>query len=377
MRVAIVHDWLTGMRGGERILDVFCQLFPQAEIFTLIYRKGVLSPTIENRRIHVSFLQNIPSIFENYRNYLPLFPDAIESFKLRDFDLVISSSHCVAKGIKKPKTAFHFSYCYTPMRYVWVFFDQYFKSYPFWKQQCIRLVSEYLKQWDIRTLKRVDEFVAISETIKERIKTVYGRDSRVIYPPVELEKFSTACGRKKEDYYLCVSALVPYKRIDIMIEAFNMLKDKKLVVVGDGQLMAELKKKKKSSNITLRGWVHHDELREIYQKARAFIFAAEEDFGIAPVEAQAAGVPVIAFGKGGTAETVIPLNASHTKEPTGIFFFEQSPESLIHAIHEFEQREREFRPDSLRENARRFSEENFKQAIIALVREKMGEGAYA
>lgn len=373
MRVAIVHDWLLGMRGGERILNVFCQIFPQAELFTLIYNKGTLTPTLENRPIHTSFLQGFPSVKEKYRNYLPLFPMAIESLNLEGFDLVISSSHCVAKGAKKPKNAFHFCYCYTPMRYMWVFFDQYFGSYPPWKKELVRLFGEYLKKWDIETLPRVDEFIAISETIKERIQNIYKRDSTVIYPPVEIDKFRFNPSRKSGDYYVCVSALVPYKRVDIIIKAFNKMSDKKLVIVGDGNMRKELEGIKTSSNIKFTGWVDHDEVVKICEGAKAFLFAAEEDFGIAPVEAQALGLPVIAYGRGGTSETVVPINSHEgTKGPTGLFFFKQDAESLIEAILEFEKRENVFNPQDARRNAERFSEDKFIYSIKTFVKEKTG-----
>lgn len=374
MRVAIVHDWLTGMRGGERILNVFCRIFPQAELFTLIYEKGSLTYTLENRPIHTSFLQGIPGIKKKYRNYLPLFPLAIESFNLKGFDLVISSSHCVAKGAKKDKNAMHFCYCYTPMRYMWVFFEQYFGSYPPWKKSIIRLFGEYLKKWDIATLPRVDDFIAISETIKERIQSIYHRDSTVIYPPVEINKFHFDPGRIKGDYYVCVSALVPYKRIDIMVEAFNRMPDKKLVIVGDGNVRKEWEAASTSSNITFTGWMHHDEVVKVCYGAKCFLYAALEDFGIAPVEAQALGMPVIAYGMGGTAETVIPINGPVAgKNPTGILFYNQDAQSLIEAINEFERREGEFNPLDARRNAERFSEENFVNNIKSFVKEKMRE----
>lgn len=373
MKVAIVHDWLLGMRGGERILNVFCQIFPQAEIFTLIHNKGTLTPTLENRPIHTSFLQDLPSVKEKYRNYLPLFPLAIESFDLEGYDLIISSSHCVAKGARKPKNAYHFCYCYTPMRYMWVFFDQYFGSYPPWKKALVWLIGEDLKRWDIATLPRVDDFVAISRTIKDRIRDVYKRDSTVIYPPVEIDKFGFNPLRKKGDYYVCVSALVPYKRIDIMVEAFNRMPDKKLVIVGDGNTRKEWEAKKSSPNIKFMGWMDHDDVVKVCYGAKAFLYAAFEDFGIAPVEAQALGMPVIAYGKGGTAETVIPINGPCAgSDPTGVLFYEQDTRSLIDAITEFEKRESEFDPMDARRNAERFSEDNFKNSIKSFVNSKMG-----
>ena len=389
------------MRGGERILNVFCKIFPQAELFTLIHDKGSVDHILEDRPVHTSFLQSLPGAKTKYRNYLPFFPLAVESFNLEGFDLVISSSHCVAKGARSAKDAKHFCYCYTPMRYMWVFFDQYFGSYPPWKKSLVRLTGEYLKKWDIRTLPRVDEFIAISRTIKDRIQDIYKRDSTVIYPPVEIDKFKFNPSRKRGDYYVCVSALVPYKRIDIMIEAFNRMPDKKLIIVGDGNVRKEWESEKRSANIKFMGWVEHNEVVKVCDRAKAFLYAAFEDFGIAPVEAQALGVPVIAYGKGGTSETVIPINvprekmgqspsafakasadrsgtvpifSSTGKNPTGILFYKQDAESLIDAINEFERREGEFNPLDARHNAERFSEDKFVNNIKNFIKEKMGNG---
>ena len=365
------------MRGGERILNVFCKIFPQAELFTLIHDQGSVDHILEKRPIHTSFLQNLPGVKTKYRNYLPLFPFAVESFDLKGFDLVISSSHCVAKGARRAKGAKHFCYCYTPMRYMWVFFDQYFGAYPAWKKSFVRLFGEYLKRWDIATLPRVDEFIAISETIKDRIRSIYNRNSAVIYPPVEIDKFRFDPSRKKGDYYVCVSALVPYKRVDIMVEAFNKMRDKKLIIVGNGDSRKDWEGKKVSSNIKFTGWVPHDEVVKICSGARAFLFAALEDFGIAPVEAQALGLPVIAYGKGGTEETVIPINGPRKEaNPTGLFFYKQEARSLIDAIHEFERREGEFNPLNARRNAERFSEDKFVNSIKNFVTEKMNRDCF-
>jgi len=360
MKIAIVHDWLTGMRGGEKAVDAMCKIFPQAEIFTLIYKKGALNPNIENRPIHTSFIQHLPNAIEGYRNYLPLFPLAIESFNLNGFDLIISSSHCVAKAVKKPKNAYHFCYCYTPMRYAWVFFDQYFGNYAFLKRKAIQLTINYLKKWDLATLYRVDDFIAISETIRQRIKNVYKREPEVIYPPVNIDKFSFNPNIKREDFYLCVCALVPYKRVDIIIEAFNILKDKKIVIIGSGNIKEELEKNITSKNIKMLGWADENTLLDYYQRAAGFIFPAEEDFGIAPVEAQSTGLPVIAFGRGGNTETVMAINdPKNSLNPTGIFFYEQTADSLIHCINEFESKKSEFNPIHIRKNALKFSDELF------------------
>jgi glycosyltransferase involved in cell wall biosynthesis len=256
---------------------------------------------------------------------------------------------------------------------MWVFFEQYFGSCHPLKKFMIKMIGEDLKRWDIATLPRVDEFVAISKTIEDRIRDVYHRGSTVIYPPVEIDKFRFDPARKRGDYYVCVSALVPYKKVDIMIEAFNRMPDKKLVIVGDGNVRKEWEAKRVSSNIKFTGWVGHDEVVDICKGAKAFLFAAFEDFGIAPVEAQALGLPVIAYGVGGTTETVIPINGpSGSANPTGLFFFEQSADPLIGAVGEFERREGEFNPLDCRKNAERFSEDKFVNNIKDFVNEKTG-----
>ncbi|MFA6282458.1 MAG: glycosyltransferase [Candidatus Omnitrophota bacterium] len=368
MKVAIIHDWLTGMRGGEKCLEVFCELFPQADVFTLLYNKGSVSPTIARLPIKTSFIQHLPLSSKLYRNYLPLFPKAIESFDLKEYDFILSSSHCVAKGAKKSDKAFHLCYCYTPMRYVWSFFDDYFGTYSALKKIIVKNVSNRLKKWDLATLGRVDEFVAISETIQNRIKNIYQRESAVIYPPVDVDKFFLDNNTKREDFYLCVCALVPYKRIDVIIDAFNRMSDKKLIIVGDGNLQKELKDKKTSNNISFLGWVGDKELLMLYQKAKAFVYMAEEDFGIAAIEAQSAGLPVIAYGKGGLAETIAPLGGNLSgAHPTGLFFKEQKQESLLEAIESFEAKEKEFSPEHIRKNALRFSREVFKDNIKNLI----------
>ncbi|MCK9615218.1 MAG: glycosyltransferase [Candidatus Omnitrophica bacterium] len=371
MRIAIVHDWLIGMRGGEKCLEVFCELFPQADIFTLLYDGSSVSPVISCMPVKASFIQHFPFAFKKYRNYLPFFPSAIESFNLTGYDFILSSSHSVAKGAKKPKNAFHLCYCYTPMRYVWSFFEQYFGSYPFFKKKIVGYVTKNLKKWDLKTLDRVDEFVAISKTIQKRINDIYKRSSRVIYPPVDVEKFTLNRSIKREDFYLCISALVPYKRIDIIIDAFNRCPDKKIFIVGDGHLRKELERKISSQNIKLLGWVGDRDLIVLYQKAKAFIYAAEEDFGISPLEAQATGSAVIAFGKGGVNETIMPLADGRGNEPTGIFFYKQESEALIEAIDEFEKHVNEFDPVQLRNNAVKFSRDNFKNNFRNLIKEKL------
>ncbi|MCK9573956.1 MAG: glycosyltransferase [Candidatus Omnitrophica bacterium] len=371
MKVAIIHDWLNGMRGGEKCLEVFCELFPRADIFTLLYDSASVSPVISNMPVKTSFIQHLPFALKKYRNYLPLFPAAVESFNLTGYDFILSSSHSVAKGARKPKNAFHLCYCYTPMRYVWSFFEQYFGSYPFLKKKIVSYVTENLKKWDLKTLDRVDEFVAISKTIQKRINDIYKRDSNVIYPPVDCEKFILNSRVKREDFYLCISALVPYKRIDIIIDAFSRCPDKKIFIIGDGHLRKELERKVSSQNIKLLGWVADRDLILLCQRAKAFVYAAEEDFGISPLEAQATGSAVIAYGKGGVSETIISLADSRDNAATGVFFYKQESEALIEAIGEFEKHLNEFDPVRIRNNAIKFSRDNFKNNFRNFIKEKL------
>lgn len=361
MRVAIVHDWLTGMRGGEKCLEVFCELFPDATLFTLLHNKGSVSKTIEAMKIKTSFIQNLPASAASYRNYLPLFPKAIESFDLRGFDFILSSSHCVAKGAKVPRGAMHICYCYTPMRYAWLFFQEYFGKAGIVKRKLIQQALKYLQKWDLEANEEVDFFIAISDNIKNRIKEIYGREAEVIYPPVETGRFELSAGDK--GFYLIVSALVPYKRIDIAVEAFKSLGER-LVIIGSGNCERDLKKiAQDSDNIEFLGWVDDAQAADYYRNCRALIFPGEEDFGIVPVEAQAAGKPVIAFARGGALETVTP--------DTGVFFFEQSPEALKKAVLEFQEKKDKFNPQVIRGNALRFSRETFKKKIADFIRQKL------
>ena len=374
IKVALVHDWLTGMRGGEKCLEVFCELFPEATVFTLIHKKGSVSSTIENMEIKTSFLQKIPGIEKKYRNFLPLFPRAIESFDLSDYDLVLSSSHCVAKGIKRPKGALHLCYCHTPVRYAWKFFNEYFSNEPPLKRWFISKVVNNLKKWDMKANDRVDQFIAISEYIKGRIKDYYHRTSDVIYPPVDV--VSCPLSTEQKGYYLIVSALVPYKRIDLAIEAFS-ISGKPLVVIGIGSDSDRINSMAKGlDNITLKGWVPDAELKCYFAGAKALIFPGDEDFGIVPLEAQAYGKPVVAFAEGGALETVVPLSMETTgvkKAPTGVFFKEQTHEALNKAIEILEVNFSEFCPEKIRQNALSFSRDRYKTEIKEYVLRKWNE----
>jgi glycosyltransferase involved in cell wall biosynthesis len=347
------------MRGGEKCLEVFCELFPQAEIFTLFHQQGSVSNVIERMPIRTSFLQYLPGLNKHYRNYLPLFPRAVESFDLQGFDLVLSSSHCVAKGARPPQGAIHISYCYTPMRYAWLFFEEYFGQEPRIKKYLIRRFIRRLKGWDLKSNETIDFFVAISDNVKNRIRRFYGREAEVIYPPVDTERFRIL--QPKRDFYLVVSALVPYKRIELAIAAFNRL-GRRLLIIGTGNCLEQLKRLARS-NIEFLGWVSEAGLADYYAGCRALIFPGEEDFGITPLEAQACGRPVVAYAKGGALETVT--------ENTGVFFYEQSPQALLEAVRVFETKEAGFQPQAIRKNALRFGRHIFKERIAGFIREKL------
>lgn len=365
MKVAIIHDWVIGMRGGEKVLEQLCRLFPTAEIFTLFYIPENVSSIIQEHNVHTSILQKIPGALKHYRYLLPLFPKAVSLWKFDRFDLVISISHCVAKGVRVPKNTPHICYCLTPMRYIWDNFESYFAPgrSSFIVRNAMKLLRPYLQHWDVRSSSGVDYFIAISQFIAHRIQKYYNRRAEIIYPPVDTEFFHPSRSVEKEIFYLIVSALVPYKRIDIAVSAFNKLNDKKLKIVGVGPEYLRLKRMCKNPNIEFLGSVSGEKLRQLYRKARALIFCGIEDFGIAMVEAQACGTPVIAFARGGATEIV-------THRETGILFPEQSPDALIDALLTLEQTE--FSPERLRESALRFSAERFRYKFTDFIQRRMG-----
>jgi glycosyltransferase involved in cell wall biosynthesis len=360
-KVALVHDWLTGMRGGEKCLEILCELFPQATVYTLLHKKGSVSDIISRMKIEASFIQKLPFSSTHYQKYLPLFPTAIEQFDLRGYDLVISSSHCVAKGvITRPETC-HICYCYTPMRYAWEMYHAYFSgnnisplvrwSVPFF--------MNYLRTWDEQSADRVDYFVAISENVRRRIRKHYRRDAEVIYPPVDTDYFELSAGQG--EYYLVTSALVPYKRVDLAVAAFNKL-GRPLLVIGEGPEKKKLMKMARG-NVRFMGWQTRQRLKEYYQNCRALIFPGEEDFGIVPVEAQACGKPVIAFGRGGVTESVNGVYPGKDAVPstTGVFSYLQTIEALIEAVNYSDSVH--FEPEVIRQHALRFDQKVFRQRI--------------
>jgi len=359
--VAIVHDWLTGMRGGERCLEVVCELFPDASLFTLIHVPGSVSPVIENRRIVTSFVQRLPAAAAQYRRYLPLFPAAARRFDLRGYDVVLSLSHCVAKGVRPSPRALHLSYCFTPMRYIWDLYDDYFGARAGLATRWLMPpVAAWLRRWDRRT-DSVDGFVAISRHIADRIARVYGRVADVIHPPVDVERFRVA--DTIGDYYLVVSALVPYKRVDLAIDAANRL-GRRLLVVGTGPEEGRLRALA-GPTVEFLGWRHDREVAALYARCRALLFPALEDFGIAPLEAAAAGRPTIALGRGGALETMVGLDAA---EPaTAVFFHEQTAEALIDGIRTFEAAAGRFEPKALRARAEQFDRPVFARRLFAYI----------
>jgi glycosyltransferase involved in cell wall biosynthesis len=362
-RVALVHDWLTGMRGGEKVLEVLCELFPDADLYTLVHIPGRVSPAIERHRIVTSFLQKLPAIERRYRYYLPLMPRAIEQFDLSGYDRVISTSHCVAKGVIPGPRATHWSYCHTPMRYIWDQYPEYFgPGRASWMTRiAMRLVRPYLRRWDIATVPRVQHFIANSQNVRERIQRIYHRDADVIYPPVDYEFYSQRPAEYDQEtpppFYLIVSALAPYKRIDLAVQAFNRWKQQ-LLIIGDGPELARLRAMA-GPHVNFSGWLDAEPLRWHYAHCQALIFPGEEDFGIVPLEAMSAGRPVVAYRKGGALETVV-------EQKTGLFFDHQTPDSLLEALQRLNSVR--FHPDTIRGHARQFSRqrclEKFRQTFI-------------
>ena len=363
MKISLVHDLLISIAGGEKVLDALCSLY-DAPIYTLFSKESALQKSsFANHSLHHSFLQKLPKIHSYYRNLLPLFPLAISQFDLSGYDLILSSSHAVAKGEKTRENQIHICYCHTPMRYSWDLQEFHISHLNPLKKWLARPILKYLRAWDRKTHTRVDHFIANSQCVAKIIAEHYNRKASVIYPPVDTHLFPIS--KTREDYYFTCSRLVPYKRIDLLIKAFAQMSNRRLIIIGDGPEMKSLKAMA-PKNVELLGKQSDDVLREILSRARAFVFAAEEDFGICVVEAQAAGIPVIAFGKGGALETVL-------SEKTGIFFEKQTPENLIKAIEYFERIEGGFDPKVIQKNAERFSKERFQTQIQNFVSAKIRE----
>ena len=366
MKIALVHDWLTGMRGGEKCLEVLCRRFPDAQIYTLLHKPGTTSQAIERMAIQTSFLQHLPGAKRHYRYLLPLMPSAVERLAIPDdVDLVVSFSHAVAKSVRVPVGVPHVCYCFTPMRYAWHRRSDYFVASDRFGGASISAVKgrilDWIRDWDQRTADRVTHFVAISQTIQHRIEESYGRSSKIIYPPVDTDFYRPspdAAGG--EDFYLCVSALVPYKRIDMAIEACSKLR-RRLVVIGAGPEAGRLRRQA-GPTVELIGWCSNEVILSHMQRCRALLFPGNEDFGIVPVEAQACGTPVIAYRDGGATETV--LDAESGNSGTGWFFDQQSPEALAAAILRYENEPQRFCPRLARAHSERFSMERYETEFI-------------
>jgi glycosyltransferase involved in cell wall biosynthesis len=348
MKVALVHDWLTGMRGGEKVLEALCELYPDADLFTLFYRRGSASPLIEGRRITTSFVQHLPFAARRYRYYLPLFPLAVRQFTFDRYDLVISTSHCAVKAIRTPDRVRHICYCHSPMRYAWDQFDAYFgpeRVGPLASRFIYRPVMGALARWDRATAPRVDRFVANSAFVADRIRRYYTRAATVVYPPVDTQFFQPDT-QAPSAHFLIVSALVPYKRLELAIDACTRL-EMPLRIAGDGPERAQLERRS-SRLVTFLGPISGERLRDEYRRARAVLLPGEEDFGIVPVEAQACGTPVVAYARGGALETV-------RDNETGMLFDEPNAVSLASALSRVA--ERQFDRPHLHAHAERFSRE--------------------
>ena len=368
-RVALVHDWLTGMRGGERCLEVACELFPEAPLYTLLWVPGSVSPLIERRRIVTSFVGRLPRAATRYRAYLPLFPAAIRRLDLGGHDLILSLSHCVAKGVRTPPGALHLCYCFTPMRYVWDLYDDYFGARAGLATRLLMPpVAAALRRWDRRTAG-VHRFAAISQHIAERIRRVYGRAADVLHPPVDVQRFRLA--EAPGDFYLVVSALAPYKRVDLAVGAANRL-GRRLLVVGTGPEERRLRRLA-GPTVELLGWRPDPEVAELYARCRAVLFPSHEDYGIVPLEAAAAGRPTIALARGGALETMVGLDAGD-EPPTAVFFAEQTVEALAGAILRFEAAEGRFEPKALRARAERFDRPAFKARLEEWIARAVAQG---
>jgi glycosyltransferase involved in cell wall biosynthesis len=351
VRIALVHDWLTGLRGGEKVLSELCDLLPDADILTLIHRSGSTDPAIEQRRIITSTLNDLPGVGRYYRHLLPLMPLAMEGIDARAYDLIVSSSHCVAKGVIRRPGSVHVCYCHTPMRYAWSQSGAYDAAMGL-RGLALKLLRPYLRAWDRRSAGHVDVFVANSSNVADRIRHIYGRDAEVVYPPVDTA-FYTPADVPREDFYLVVGAMAPYKRVDQAVEACRKL-GRRLVVIGAGQQSQSLLRAR-SDKIELLGAVDNEVVRDHFRRAKALLFPGEEDFGIVPVEAIACGCPVIAYGAGGVLETVTTT--------TGRLYTPQTVGALVEAIEQFESGQGRFESAVMSEWARAFQPESFRSRM--------------
>ncbi len=359
-KTAITHEWLVSYAGSERCVESFTNIWKEADVYALVdfLNDEQREIILKGKKANTTFIQQLPLARKKHRYYLPLFPTAIERLDLSDYKLIISSNHAVSKGVKTNKNQLHISYCHSPMRYAWDQSEHYLKGLT---GLFAKSFMNYLRKWDLKSADNVNFFIANSHHIAEKIKRIYNRDSAVIYPPVDVDKFTVS--EKKDDYYLIASRFVPYKKVDLVVEAFNRMPVKKLIVIGSGPEKEKVKSIAKS-NIEFLSHQPTEKLKEYMTKAKAFVFAAEEDFGIVVVESMACGTPVIALNKGGTAESVI-------NGKTGIHFNEQTPDSIINAVKEFEKRIDYFDVQTIRKHAEKFNRANFEENIKQYVRNKL------
>jgi glycosyltransferase involved in cell wall biosynthesis len=370
MKVAIVHEWLVTYAGSERVLAQMLTQFPEADLFvTVDFLPEEDRAFLQGHKITTSFIQKLPFAQKKYRAYLPLMPLAVEQFDLSAYDLIISSSHAVAKGVITGPNQLHISYVHSPMRYAWDLQHQYLRESGLltgFKGLIAKYLLHRLRLWDLRTANGVDVFVSNSAFIAKRIWKIYRREAQVVFPPVDVESFSLC--QHKENFYLTASRMVPYKKMDLIVEAFKQMPNRQLVVIGDGPDRAKIEALALGcGNIRFLGYQPGEQLKEYMQRAKAFVFAAEEDFGITPVEAQACGTPVIAFGKGGALETVID-------GVTGLFFSEQQQSLVVDAVERFEQRASDFLPEACRASAERFSEATFRDRMAHIIDAELAAG---
>lgn len=355
-RVALIHYWLVGMRGGERVLERLVRLYPHADIFTHVYDPDAVSTLIRDRVVRTSFIQKLPGAVRHYQKYLPLMPMALEGIDLRGYDLVISSESGPAKGVIAPPDAFHLCYCHSPMRYLWDHYHDYRRSAGRVARAAMPLLFHGMRKWDVTSAARVDDVVANSNFIRQRIKRAWGRDASVVHPPVPVSEFHKA--DEIAPNYLWVGQMTHYKRADLALDAFNQL-GLPLVMVGTGEMEPELRRRA-GPNITFHSKLNFAQLKQAYASCRALIFTAEEDFGIVPVEANASGRPVVAFGRGGITDSIVP-------QSTGLFFDHQETDALVEAVERFEGWLPHFDPAAAITNAARFAPEHFDAGILARV----------
>lgn len=355
MKVAIIQEWLISVGGSDKVVKAISDVFPEADIYTIVANEKICTELgFDYSKIKTSFIQKLPLGKTKHRMYLPLMPFAIEQFDLRGYDVVISSSHAVAKGVLTKADQLHICYCHSPVRYVWDMYNEYLEESHLdkgLKSWLVRYMLHRIRKWDVLSSFRVDEFISNSNYVANRISKTYRRNAVTIYPNIDISNFELC--EEKEDFYLASSRLVAYKKIDLIVEAFNKMPDKKLVIIGGGPDLQKIKELGKK-NVIFMGYQPFDVLKEKMQKAKAFVFAADEDFGMIPLEAQACGTPVIAYGRGGSLETV-------SENETGIFFREQTKEAIIQAVKEFEAKQFDYQ--KIRMWAEKFSEERFKQEI--------------